>query len=825
MQTAGVLLLLVLSGPQAGVDDHAAGSMSIPVSLAELAAAAGLRRADPSTLPVDIVRSAFAAPDHAPGESAARRAAIRRVLATRGSSGDRLPLPLNPLTWRKHLLGADVADDRLAAAIFSRRATALLYHGLFALDPPTLEWMDANPSVLDTLLKHPGITATLARSIHVRNGSIVTPGEDASGVWKAIVGADPRDPEAFIARLITSREGNVAAFYDAVTHLDAARQRFALGLATDVNRIGRVRRLLDAATPELPAARLEDYPFMRLDVDVSLLFRRLGLDARGVAIGPSKRVWAGVFGEAKDLDGAIDAAWLATAILKPGGAAARRRLDTFCFAQRALASDAGADTATLVSALQDFPRYPILMLTLEANGYRSAAAYAAAGRAAAALGRDEDAIALFQGGLAIVDRARQAGTLSPAGSQKLIDSLIKAATASPARGALLAWLQHELPWRWGAGAETTLLKTLAGPAPERPALIDWEGQQYSVDLAQSELRRLTSIRRAQEEPPLEDAIATATSARLSPVVNSLEALVYAMALGEPDSQASNGGQVWRRHRIDAAPSRSGDSAPAWRVATELFDTGGWHVTGSLLRLDLALAPLSLRRIDMTDMPGPSSISTLDRLTLARTVPLMDPLAIGDEARDAAAAALARGRGRVADLAAGHSPAGAMDAIATQAPLSEWRLAGIRWLLAHDAARVPGAFTELELFRLGGGMPAPGWGAVADPLDGCLCLRMPDFAPWEEYTGRSATGQLGSQFADVMLRTAEGLSTRHLPATLMRNIAAFAVQDAMDAGRPGYPDDWLSLAFAARDLKDDRFDDYVAALTASGPLVPVKTVPK
>ena len=34
------------------------------------------------------------------------------------------------------------------------------------------------------------------------------------------------------------------------------------------------------------------------------------------------------------------------------------------------------------------------------------------------------------------------------------------------------------------------------------------------------------------------------------------------------------------------------------------------------------------------------------------------------------------------------------------------------------------------------------------------------------------------------------------------------------------------AFAARDIKDERFDDFVAALTASGPLVPVrKDVPR
>jgi hypothetical protein len=101
--------------------------------------------------------------------------------------------------------------------------------------------------------------------------------------------------------------------------------------------------------------------------------------------------------------------------------------------------------------------------------------------------------------------------------------------------------------------------------------------------------------------------------------------------------------------------------------------------------------------------------------------------------------------------------------------------------------------------------------------------MPDATAWEEYTGRSSTGQLGTQLADVTLRTAEALSARHLPAMLTRDVAAFAMQDVMDLARPAYFDDWLSVAFAARDLKDDRFDDYVAALTAAGPLVPVKNV--
>jgi hypothetical protein len=822
MQAAGVLLALLLSGSQA-TPDAPFGSMPIPVSVAELAATAGLQRADPSTLPIDIVRLLFATPERARDQLSGRRAAVVAALERTGSGGDFLPLPLSPRTWRSHILGVEVANKGLAAAIFSRRATALVYHGLFALDPPTLAWIDANPSVLGTLLKHPGITATYARSIYVRNGAIVTPGENADAVWKEIVGADPRDPEAFIAKLIGSREGRLAVFYDAVTHLDAPRRRFALGLASDPNRIGRLQRLIDVGTRDTPGSALEIYPFMRPNVDLALLFRQLTLDSRDLPRGPSKHVWTEAFGEAlslSDSSGPADAAWLAGLILKPGGAAPGRR-DTYRFAQRVFASDTFVVTSVLVAALQGISSYPSLMLLLENNGLQSAAAYGAAARAAGALSGDEHALAMFQGTLAIVDRARHAGTLSRDEAQSLIDALVRAASTRPARAALLGVLKNGLPSRWSGDTEAAVLSAMAGTPPSTPPILEWEGQRYSVDLAHPELRRLTSIRRSQQETPLGEAIATATPDNMSSLAHSLMGLVYAVALGEPDSQASKGGQVWRRHRFSTGTPGTGYLA--WRPATEEFGSGGWRLTGSLLRLDLALAHLTLRRIDPTEMPPESGIGTMDRRALTRSIALMDPRTLSDAARDAAAAALARGRARVAVLAARPET---LEAIGAEAALSEWRRAGLRWQFVHDAARVLGTFTLLELFRLGGGTAPPGWGAAVDALGGCYCLRMPDYLPWEEYTGRPSSGQLGTQLADVMLRTAEALSARRLPAMLMRDVAAFAMQDTLDSGRMAYFDDWLSLAFAARDLKDDRFDDYVAALTASGPLVPIrKNVPK
>ena len=822
----GVLLVVATARPRAGADTAMPDSMSLPLSLADLAAAAGLRRDDPSTLPIDIVRLSFSSPDWRSGEQGRRRSAIATALDAAGESGARIPLPLGPRMWREHLLHADVADARLASTILGQRPAALVYHGLLALDAETLAWIEANPAVLDAFQKHPGATAVYARSVHVRSGAIVTPGDHATDIWRAIVGADPASPAAFIPKLLASRNGAVAAFYDLVAHLDAARQRFVLGSPADPKRAERATRVFEAVIRTPSSWRLDDYPFTRADVDAALLFRQVLLDDRGIAVGPWKRVLTEAFGEGEPAYEPVDAEWLAATVLKASPGAARRRLDTLLFAQRAFGSDGDSGPPALVAVLRDFARYPALMLTLEASGVRSAATYSAAVRVAADLAGDDEATRVFQAGLTIVDRARFAGTLRAHEARTLIESLIRAAGPSPARLGLLSWLKGDLltalrraaaatPAQ-AADAEALVLGALAGPAANAP-VIEWEGARYSVDVAQPERHRLAVLRKRQPEPSLSEALAAATARNMSALSQSLTALVYALAVGELDSPVSNGGAVWQRHLLRGNTDAS-EGLSAWRLATEVFGADGWHLRGSLLRLDLALAHLALRRIDPTQVPAPFSMSTLDQRSLARSIVLIEPNTIGDAARDAVAGAIARGRGRAADLAA-HPDA--LDRIAADAALSEWRVSAVRWLLANDAARVPDAFTTLDLFRLGGGTPAPGWGAAGDALTGCYCLVFPARTAWEEYTGRAASGQLGGQLADVMLRTAEALSARRLPAVLIKDVAAFAMQDVIDTAGPAYFDDWLAVAFAARDLKDDRFDDYVAALTASGPLVPVR----
>ena len=59
----------------------------------------------------------------------------------------------------------------------------------------------------------------------------------------------------------------------------------------------------------------------------------------------------------------------------------------------------------------------------------------------------------------------------------------------------------------------------------------------------------------------------------------------------------------------------------------------------------------------------------------------------------------------------------------------------------------------------------------------------------------------------------------LPAALTPYVLSAAVQDYIDEVRPADDDDWLTLVRAAQAIPRERIEDYVAAATAGGPLVP------
>jgi hypothetical protein len=152
----------------------------------------------------------------------------------------------------------------------------------------------------------------------------------------------------------------------------------------------------------------------------------------------------------------------------------------------------------------------------------------------------------------------------------------------------------------------------------------------------------------------------------------------------------------------------------------------------------------------------------------------------------------------------------------------WRRRAVRWAMANDRSIVPSFFSLSELVRLGdlpASVPLDRWGMASDQSDVCVCTEAPVLGRVIIVSGRPQLGLLASDVADVNLRVVEMLGRLHLPAALARGVLAAAMQDYVDGVKPIHPNDWLTMVRTAQAISDDRLEDYVAALTADGPLVP------
>jgi hypothetical protein len=91
--------------------------------------------------------------------------------------------------------------------------------------------------------------------------------------------------------------------------------------------------------------------------------------------------------------------------------------------------------------------------------------------------------------------------------------------------------------------------------------------------------------------------------------------------------------------------------------------------------------------------------------------------------------------------------------------------------------------------------------------------------WPTLLGRPPLGLTASAVADVHLHVAIMLKELRLPAAVAKVVLSGAVQDFIDEAKPTDDADWLTLVRAARNATHDRIEDYLAAATAAGPLVP------
>jgi hypothetical protein len=467
----------------------------------------------------------------------------------RWDRSDEVPLPLAPETWRSFVRPPESLAGSLLTAIVGDRRAALLYHGLLETDASTRGFLQQNVELLRELYSsdRAAVFAGCGGGIRVAGGRMAVPGgPPAEPLWQALVDEPPTRPDRFIPKLLDRDGGRLASLYGTVAALDSKHQAFVLGtaIAPPEFRLARFKRLYDAygqlLTSWVPAVR----PFVRILYDGAHVLALTAVDATGQAAGPawlelwrkaisSSDVPANPAAELGDPEsaGRVDAGWLVQTLADSSHSFAvrRTRVETWLFAQRVFADAPRSSLPDVLVALRGFPRYRVLLWTLERIGVRDPALYAQAARQADRLSRIGDgdraaaALALFQGSVALVERATTGRVLDTPAASTLLRSLnlIPMADTDEYLNAIGAWMTETmLPAvraRLGLGRESrpvtveeTLLRAIAGRAlslADSPDLGLWiDGLPYTVDIAGAELSRLHAIREKQHGVPLDTGL-------------------------------------------------------------------------------------------------------------------------------------------------------------------------------------------------------------------------------------------------------------------------------------------------------------------------------
>ena len=753
-----------------------------------------------------------------------------------------IPAPLDVAIWRDVLPPPrPPAPADLFLRMITDRNALLLATGLTTTHPSIRSLLMRDRDLLRFIYREAaGPFVVTARHLQVDEERVVVPGgARAAEIWQSLSGVSPARPGEFLRALLTKDEGRLAWYYDTIGSLDA--ERLAAAWPDRSSRLEHATDLYSVFRDTDPQWKVHDQPFRRGANDAWTVVMHIDVRDAAVRSPLPRRAWELLFASQRinptqarralaDPAGAVPFAWLAGETMTALVGERKFRFESVRLAQRAFRDAQPEALPDVILALNGLRDSRSLVFALERMGIQGADTWAAAVTTARHVtddaGDQRNAVPIFQAAVAVLERLRQVRTLDAPTATRLVRSLSDAVRADrQVSHAVATWIVDSLipalprlvrpdAWTGRTAYESTILQALAGPVDRETRTLEWEGLTYAVDVVAAEHDRLRALREMVPSPGLDAALA---SVRPSDLNAALTALVYVTALGSPGGPASLSPDVATRHDMGLTGTAMVREALPWAPPEERQGYGPWRVNGSLIGLDLGLSRLFLRRVDDQQMPAAPSFTLNDLGTLTRSGVGMVPSDLLDAHRDELAAAIARGRARVAAA----RTLDELDALAREARMSDAARQLLPWMISRQREAVPSMFALRDLLWLGqprlDAADIDRWGMAADGIDGRRVLAMPPPAPWEDYAGRSEAGQVTTQVPDLTLRLVEDTAELRLPASLVPALLAFALQDYWHDVRARFADDWPRLTRQAASLSSSRIQDYVAALTGSGPL--------
>jgi Ca-activated chloride channel homolog len=114
------------------------------------------------------------------------------------------------------------------AEVFVRnRQLAGAYAGLAAMNPEAAALLVSEMGLRILVSQHANILQFYGEAFNLAAGRAAVPGgREAEPAWEELTGISPANPKGFFRALLTKDQGRLVAFFSAVSHGDAAHQRF-----------------------------------------------------------------------------------------------------------------------------------------------------------------------------------------------------------------------------------------------------------------------------------------------------------------------------------------------------------------------------------------------------------------------------------------------------------------------------------------------------------------------------------------------------------------------------------------------------------------------